>query len=102
MKVSNLRSSKDLNQFAQSIKHNYPEDINHEVQNILDEMGPYDYGDIPNEYANRVMKKIVVLENGAKYEGQWNEQTGERDGMGVQIWPDGKIYVRIIQYRICL
>jgi hypothetical protein len=36
-------------------------------------MGPYDYGDIPIEYANRVMKKIVVLENGAKYEGQWND-----------------------------
>jgi hypothetical protein len=55
-------------------------------------MGPYNYGEIPNEFANRIMKKIVVLENGAKYEGQWNEQTGERDGMGVQIWPDGKFH----------
>jgi len=38
------------------------------------------------------MKKVVTLENGAKYEGQWDEKTGMRDGIGVQIWPDGSVY----------
>lgn len=38
------------------------------------------------------MRKMVVLENGARYEGQWNVETNQRDGKGVQIWADGSIY----------
>jgi hypothetical protein len=32
------------------------------------------------------------MENGARYKGQWNKTTNQREGRGVQIWPDGSIY----------
>ena len=33
-----------------------------------------------------------MLENGAKYEGEWLKDTDIRDGRGVQIWLDGSRY----------
>jgi hypothetical protein len=34
-----------------------------------------------------------MLENGAKYEGEWlKDQEGVRDGRGIQIWLDGSRY----------
>lgn len=30
--------------------------------------------------------------NGRMYKGQWNKKTGERDGVGIQLWPDGSKY----------
>ncbi len=30
--------------------------------------------------------------DGRLYKGQWNKQTGERDGVGIQLWPDGSKY----------
>jgi hypothetical protein len=33
-----------------------------------------------------------VLENGAKYKGQWNIDSNERDGRGVQVCVDGSMY----------
>lgn len=32
------------------------------------------------------------MENGARYKGQWNSVLNQREGRGVQIWPDGSIY----------
>jgi hypothetical protein len=29
---------------------------------------------------------------GRLYKGQFNKKTGERDGVGIQIWPDGSKY----------
>jgi hypothetical protein len=26
------------------------------------------------------------------YKGEWNKRTGEREGLGVQFWPDGSKY----------
>jgi hypothetical protein len=33
-----------------------------------------------------------MLENGAKYEGEWIKDTDIRDGRGIQIWLDGSRY----------
>jgi hypothetical protein len=30
--------------------------------------------------------------DGKQYKGQWNKKTGERDGVGIQFWPDGSKY----------
>lgn len=38
----------------------------------------------------RVTKGPVTLKNGATYQGQW--LNGQRDGYGVQLWPDGSRY----------
>jgi hypothetical protein len=29
---------------------------------------------------------------GRLYRGQYNKRTGERDGLGIQVWPDGSRY----------
>jgi len=69
LQVTNLRSSKELNSFASTIRDNYPKDTNRAVHKILEELGPFKYTDIPNELGSRIMRKMVVLENGSKYEG---------------------------------
>ena len=33
-----------------------------------------------------------MLSDGYRYIGQWNSETGERQGKGVQIGPNGTIY----------
>jgi hypothetical protein len=30
--------------------------------------------------------------DGKLYKGQWNKKTGDRDGVGIQFWPDGSKY----------
>ena len=37
-------------------------------------------------------RPMRVLENGAKYVGQWNTSTNEREGLGKQVWADGSMY----------
>ena len=49
MRVSNIKTSKQLNKFASTVYENYPKETNPDVHAILQQMGPYDYGKIPNE-----------------------------------------------------
>lgn len=88
MEVANMRTQERLQQFTKDLSTTHPEDVNEMVQQLLDKLGPFDYGTVPAEYAHRQMRSMVMLENGSKYEGQWSDR-GERDGIGVQIWPDG-------------
>ena len=44
-----------------------------------------------DEDRQRETKKMIQLENGAEYEGQWDKQ-GRKDGRGVQVWVDGSLY----------
>lgn len=37
-------------------------------------------------------RRSIVLDNMAKYMGQWKKDTQIRHGKGVQTWPDGSIY----------
>jgi hypothetical protein len=40
----------------------------------------------------REKRKMVLMENGARYTGEWIKGTKVREGKGVQIWPDGSMY----------
>jgi hypothetical protein len=39
-----------------------------------------------------IYRDVVVLDNDAKYEGEWKFGTIIRQGKGKQVWPDGSIY----------
>ena len=39
-----------------------------------------------------VEKDTVILEDGSKYQGQWNQETGKRHGYGIHIATDGSIH----------
>ena len=43
-------------------------------------------------FTKRVIKPIIQLTNGARYQGEWNEFENLRDGRGIQIWPNGSRY----------
>ena len=63
------------------------------VKATRDKIGPFEYDEFPiQDTVKRIKKDPVMLENGAWYEGEWNEETNERDGKGVQVWPDSSIY----------
>lgn len=66
------------------------------VQGIRERLPEFIYGLYPNEDYDpgvfRQHKDMVVLPDGAHYEGEWNTQTEQRHGRGYQIWSDGSIY----------
>jgi hypothetical protein len=37
----------------------------------MKKLGAFSYGDVNNENGEVVKKPILLLENGAKYEGEW-------------------------------
>lgn len=77
---------------AEDIKTHIPDYENLKVLETLKRLGPYNYGSITNDGVNREKKDMVLLESKSSYEGQWNIQTGDIDGVGVFISPDGSIY----------
>eukprot|EP01022_Parablepharisma_sp_SALTPOND_P023816 TRINITY_DN51_c0_g1_i1.p2 TRINITY_DN51_c0_g1~~TRINITY_DN51_c0_g1_i1.p2 ORF type:complete len:309 (+),score=26.64 TRINITY_DN51_c0_g1_i1:1133-2059(+) len=40
----------------------------------------------------REIREPILLANGAKYAGEWDVETGKRDGFGMQLWADGSKY----------
>lgn len=44
------------------------------------------------ESKDLIKKPVGILENGSRYEGQWNVKSGKREGFGVQVWADGSMY----------
>lgn len=71
---------------------------NEKVEQIAEILGPFDYGHpednraYADSNAKLEMREPVLFKNGSKYEGEWNTDSNERDGRGVQIWADGSIY----------
>mmetsp|Transcript_22718 Transcript_22718/g.21896 ORF Transcript_22718/g.21896 Transcript_22718/m.21896 type:complete len:119 (+) Transcript_22718:281-637(+) len=66
---------------------------NPKVQAIKEELGEFEYDTTPmNDGVRRKKRQLITLENGARYEGEWNEETNKRDGRGYQIWADGSLY----------
>ena len=69
---------------------------NPRVKEIKDLLGPFDYPYVsPHEDDATTMRRnrpLFTLENGAMYEGEWNESTNKRDGKGSQVWADGSLY----------
>jgi hypothetical protein len=63
------------------------------VADIKKKLGAFNYNPAPAPASyQRQRKPLIVLENGAKYEGEWNVATNMRDGRGYQIWADGSLY----------
>ena len=44
----------------------------------------------PNK--NREWRPVCDIDGEAKYEGEWDPVTNERDGQGIQVWKDGAMY----------
>ena len=62
----------------------YDEDIQREyVAEIREKLGHFNYDPVPTDYSNkkRIRKQQEQLENGARYEGEWDEY-GQKDGQG--------------------
>ena len=55
---------------------------NEKVQEIKRQFGEFKYPDTSSDGVLRVNKEEFVLENGAKYKGEWNVTTNKRDGKG--------------------
>jgi hypothetical protein len=46
-------------------------------------LGSFNYDPQPSsDGIKRKKRALVTLENGARYEGEWNEETNKRDGKG--------------------
>ena len=62
------------------------------VMQIRNQLEPFEYEPYPPpDGVNRVKRPLVTLDNGAEYEGEWDEMA-RKDGRGVQIWVDGSLY----------
>ena len=47
-------------------------------------MSPFNYEPRPKpDGSRRIERDMVTLENGARYSGEWNEETNKRDGKGM-------------------
>ena len=47
---------------------------------------------IPDDMKPGEKRPMMVLENSARYEGEWLIGTQIRQGRGIQVWPDGSMY----------
>lgn len=79
--------------FAKIIHEQSSFGTNLKVKEIEEKLGNFPYDD---QEVNDNVPKIIVgpqeIENGAIYYGQWNPETNERHGFGLQIWGDGSKY----------
>jgi hypothetical protein len=52
---------------------------------LLKKLGPYLIIDKDNSNQNKIIREkrpVVILENGAKYDGEWDIKTNMRHGIG--------------------
>lgn len=53
------------------------------VLRIRESLPPFEYEPLPApDGVSRVKREMIVLENGAEYEGEWDTE-GRKDGRGV-------------------
>lgn len=56
---------------------------NAKVIQIKENLGEFKYEPTPaDDGVKRKKRQLITLENGARYEGEWNEDTNKRDGRG--------------------
>ena len=66
---------------------------NPRVAELEAKLGPFNPSPIPQKSTSkREIRTPAVLNNGAKYSGEWDAETNKRDGFGVQLWADGSKY----------
>lgn len=67
--------------WTQGIVPNYDNPL---VQAIKKRQGTFNYDPAPKrDGVQRLTRGLLTLENGAKYEGEWDEQNNVRDGKGM-------------------
>ena len=60
-----------------------PNYSNPTVMEIKKQLGAFNYEPKPSDDGIvRKKRALITLENGARYEGEWNEETNRRDGQG--------------------
>jgi hypothetical protein len=53
------------------------------VMSIKQKLGTFNYEPTPRkDNVKRVYRELITLENGAKYEGEWDQDKNVRDGKG--------------------
>ena len=67
-----------------------PFDWKYDKENEEDDM--FNMSKFYDESTEREMRQIVTLDNNSIYQGEWNKKTNQKDGRGIQIWPDGSRY----------
>lgn len=67
-------------QWSYGMQPNYENPL---VQSIKQKLGPFNYEPAPKkDTVKRVYRDLQTLENGAKYEGEWDIDRNVRDGKG--------------------
>lgn len=61
--------------FADDGSSQEPNYNNQLVAEICEKLGPFQYGAAPNDGQPREKRELTTLENGARYEGEWNTST---------------------------
>ena len=79
-----------IKDFDAPVKGNYKNEI---VEQIYQNLGPYQFrsGSTHTTQTWRV-DGFREMENGAMFKGDYDAESGQRSGMGIQIWPDGSRY----------
>jgi len=65
------------------------------VQKMREQLGDFvfDDGEFEAQIQGKVENRdVIMLENQARYEGQWLKGQEVRQGKGTQVWPDGSVY----------
>ena len=65
---------------------------NTSVEEIVDQLGPFEYGEDAEMRGNLEYRPLQLLDTGAQYEGEFIRGSQVREGKGKQIWADGSIY----------
>lgn len=65
---------------------------NVKVRELELKLGSFKPEEQPDDGIKREQRDTVLLDNGAKYTGQWTVENSKRDGFGIQIWSDGSKY----------
>ena len=82
--MDSIKTQKALNKAIDNLATDNPDNVNEGVQEILQKLGPFDYGKPQlDPKVQREFRPMQTLENGSKYEGQWRVGTSERDGQGI-------------------
>lgn len=76
---------------TEKASENIMDHVNQTVATIYKEKGAFK-GRVDSDDNALERRPCATLENGAKYEGQWNKSTNEREGYGKQVWADGSMY----------
>jgi hypothetical protein len=66
------------------------------VRELKSRLPAFEYGLVQNEDndegVQKLKKPLVVMADGAQYDGEWDTKNTQRYGRGMQIWSDGSIY----------